>query len=139
MALNREVTLPLKDWQQVLAPGDGVLDTHIPGGGKMGPEACRDTMARALDFFPRYFPERPFVGFACGSWIVDRARGRTVAKETPIGWMPRYEDIDWTGLDFPPAKWDQIMAFDRAAKYMRKPLPWRPADMSSPSEAPEAP
>jgi phosphoenolpyruvate carboxykinase (GTP) len=48
-------------------------------------------------------------------WIVDRARGRTIAKETPIGWMPRYEDIDWTGLAFPPEKWDQIMAFDRAA------------------------
>ena len=48
-------------------------------------------------------------------WIVDRARGRTVAQETPIGWMPRYEDIDWTGLDFPREKWDQIMAFDRGA------------------------
>ena len=48
-------------------------------------------------------------------WIVDRARGRTVAQETPIGWMPRYEDIDWTGLDFPREQWDQIMAFDRGA------------------------
>ena len=28
-------------------------------------------MARALEFFPRYFPERPFVGFACGSWILN--------------------------------------------------------------------
>ena len=48
-------------------------------------------------------------------WIVDRARGRTLAKETPIGWMPRYEDIDWTGLEFPREQWDQIMAFDRGA------------------------
>ena len=48
-------------------------------------------------------------------WIVDRARGRTLAQETPIGWMPRHEDIDWTGLAFPRAKWDQIMAFDRGA------------------------
>ena len=34
-------------------------------------------------------------------WIVDRAHGRALARETPIGWMPRYEDIDWSGLNFP--------------------------------------
>jgi phosphoenolpyruvate carboxykinase (GTP) len=48
-------------------------------------------------------------------WIVDRARGRTVAKETPIGWMPRYEDIEWAGLDFPKESFDQLQAFDRGA------------------------
>jgi phosphoenolpyruvate carboxykinase (GTP) len=48
-------------------------------------------------------------------WIVDRARGRTLGKETPIGWVPRYEDIDWTGLDFSKEKFNELQTFDRAA------------------------
>jgi phosphoenolpyruvate carboxykinase (GTP) len=47
-------------------------------------------------------------------WIVDRARGRALGRETPIGWMPRYEDLEWTGLEsFPKEKFEQLQAFDR--------------------------
>ncbi|MDB6165551.1 MAG: pckG [Lacunisphaera sp.] len=48
-------------------------------------------------------------------WIVDRVRAGGRAKETPIGWVPRYRDIDWGGMDFPEAKFDELQAFDRAA------------------------
>ena len=48
-------------------------------------------------------------------WIVDRAHGRTSGQETPIGWTPRYEDIEWNGLDFPRAKFEELQHFDRAA------------------------
>ncbi len=37
-------------------------------------------------------------------WVVDRAHGRALGRETPIGWMPRYEDIHWDGLNFPGAE-----------------------------------
>ncbi|MSU50554.1 MAG: phosphoenolpyruvate carboxykinase (GTP) [Opitutus sp.] len=47
-------------------------------------------------------------------WIVDRARGRALGRETPIGWVPRYEDIDWTGLSFAQEKFDELQHFDRA-------------------------
>lgn len=48
-------------------------------------------------------------------WIVDRSLGRALGKETPIGWMPHYEDIQWQGLDFPKDKFEELQAFDRAA------------------------
>jgi phosphoenolpyruvate carboxykinase (GTP) len=48
-------------------------------------------------------------------WIVDRARGRALGKETPIGWMPHYEDIEWKGLDFPKERFEELQAFDRLA------------------------
>jgi phosphoenolpyruvate carboxykinase (GTP) len=48
-------------------------------------------------------------------WIVDRARGRSLGQETPIGWMPRHEDIDWTGLDLPKERFDELQSFSRQA------------------------
>jgi phosphoenolpyruvate carboxykinase (GTP) len=47
-------------------------------------------------------------------WVFDRVRAGGRAKETPIGWVPRYKDIDWTGMDFPEEKFDELQAFDRA-------------------------
>ena len=48
-------------------------------------------------------------------WIVNRAHSRTPGRETPIGWMPSYEDIEWSGLEFGKDAFDQLQAFDRAA------------------------
>ncbi|MEX2170029.1 MAG: phosphoenolpyruvate carboxykinase (GTP) [Pirellulales bacterium] len=46
-------------------------------------------------------------------WIVERSRNAAPAVETPLGWSPRYEDLDWRGLnDFTPAKFDAVMSFD---------------------------
>lgn len=33
-------------------------------------------------------------------WIIQRVHGGASAVESPIGWMPRYEDIDWRGNDY---------------------------------------
>lgn len=46
-------------------------------------------------------------------WIVQRIKGHTSAVESPIGWVPRYEDIDWKGLDFSREDFARIMTIDR--------------------------
>jgi phosphoenolpyruvate carboxykinase (GTP) len=48
-------------------------------------------------------------------WIVDRVQGRGYAVESPLGWMPRYEDLEWKGLDFPAESFYQLMSVGRDA------------------------
>ncbi len=46
-------------------------------------------------------------------WIVQRSNGQGFSKESPVGWMPRYEDMDWKGLNYTREQWDALMAYDR--------------------------
>jgi len=48
-------------------------------------------------------------------WIVDRVRGRAQGKETPIGWTPHYESMEWTGLDISREKFARLQEVNRAA------------------------
>lgn len=71
MALCREVNLPLKMWECILTPGQPILEIHIPAGSPMDFDACGDSLRQAIDFFPRYFPDRSFQGFCCTSWLLN--------------------------------------------------------------------
>lgn len=48
-------------------------------------------------------------------WVVERVQGRGYGVESPIGWMPRYEDMHWDGLDFSKDKFRELMTIDREA------------------------
>jgi hypothetical protein len=77
-----KLELDLSEWEEVLAPGDPVLDTHIPAGGSMTVEACAESFERAMEFFPEYFPEKEFKGWSCHSWFLD-VQYEDMLPETP--------------------------------------------------------
>ena len=50
------------------------------------------------------------------NWIVDRVNGKEEAAESPFGYMPTYQDINWQGLDdFAADTFNEIMDIDREA------------------------
>jgi phosphoenolpyruvate carboxykinase (GTP) len=50
------------------------------------------------------------------NWIVDRVNGKAEASESPFGFMPKYEDINWLGLEgFSSETFEGIMDIDREA------------------------
>jgi len=49
-------------------------------------------------------------------WVVERSHGRAISIESPIGWMPRYDDLDWRGMqNFTREQFRELMTIDRAA------------------------
>ena len=46
-------------------------------------------------------------------WVVDRVKGRAAATESPLGWMPQYEDLNFEGLDFSREQFENVMVIDR--------------------------
>jgi phosphoenolpyruvate carboxykinase (GTP) len=49
-------------------------------------------------------------------WIVERCQGKARGVETPLGTMPRYEDLTWTGLDkLSPAQFAELERVDNGA------------------------
>ncbi len=47
-------------------------------------------------------------------WIVDRVHGRAAARETPLGWVPRQEDFDLSGLNVPLEDVEEAQRIDYA-------------------------
>jgi len=50
------------------------------------------------------------------AWIVERCQGRAQGVETPLGVMPRYEDLNWAGLEkLTPERFKELTRVDATA------------------------
>ena len=50
-------------------------------------------------------------------WIAERCQGRAGGVETPLGIMPRFEDLSWAGMEkkMTPAQYEELAAVDAKA------------------------
>lgn len=85
------------------------------------------SIGRTLSNLPRIFmvnwfrkgPEGKFLwpGFSENmrvlEWVISRVHGRGCAIESPLGWMPRYEDFNWNGIDFTSEMFSKLMGVNR--------------------------
>ncbi len=46
-------------------------------------------------------------------WIVERVQGKANAHESWVGLMPKYEDLDWRGMDFSPERFKDVVSLDK--------------------------
>ncbi len=93
---NKKVTLDKSEYELALNANDWLIALHIPGGEGYTPERMHSSMALALDFFGKYYPELDMKGFWSSSWLYDeRLRlilgdGRNITNVQDL--MYRYSD-----------------------------------------------
>jgi hypothetical protein len=83
-ALREPITLPLDTWELILQEGDRILEIHIPEDGPMDFDACGGSLRDASEFFPRYFPDRPFKAIVCTSWFLDPTYQQLLSESSNI-------------------------------------------------------
>ncbi|MDT4860300.1 Phosphoenolpyruvate carboxykinase [compost metagenome] len=49
------------------------------------------------------------------SWMIDRVEGKGQGAEHVFGTTPRYEDLNWNGVEFSPAQFAQVTSIDHDA------------------------
>jgi hypothetical protein len=106
-ALRQAVFLPRAEWQLALAPGDTVLEFHIPRKEPFSVDDCRDSLGRAVEFFSQQYPERPFKAGFCHTWFFSPQLQQILPPESNIVRFQReFYLFPWPGS--PAFLWDYV-------------------------------
>ncbi len=77
---NAEMDIPAKN----ISKGDPIIEIHIPAAGPLTEDACRDSIAKAREFFAKYYPEYEYKAFTCHSWLLDRTLEKVLPENSNI-------------------------------------------------------
>jgi phosphoenolpyruvate carboxykinase (GTP) len=70
---------------------------------KLGKSASRPPRIFCVNWFRTDAGRFVWPGFSENmrvlKWIAERCQGKARAVETPIGWVPEFDDLNWTGLE----------------------------------------
>lgn len=67
--LRKQICLDKCVWKKLMDKTSWILDMHIPAGGGMSEEICRNSFVEAQNFFAKYFPNVKIAAVNCFSWI----------------------------------------------------------------------
>ncbi len=100
------VCLNLSEWEEVLSPGDPIINLHIPADGPLLPELCADSVRRMWDFFHQQ-TDFKVKAVCCESWLLDPQFPKILPPESNMlkfqmaGYlMPEYGESDCFGRVF---------------------------------------
>lgn len=66
---QKRLSLSLKEWENVLAPGDLTAGIHIPPGCSMTGENCKASLQKASEVIQKYLSRLGIRSFTCMSWV----------------------------------------------------------------------
>ncbi len=67
-----------------LSTKDNVLEIHIPEDGPLTISECEESIAKAKEFFKKYYPEFKYKCFTCHSWLLDETLKDFLKPESNI-------------------------------------------------------
>lgn len=98
----------------------GYFDHWLKVGAKLGQLGATLPRIFCVNWF-RKGPDGKFVWPGFGEnmrvleWMVRRIEGDANGDTHAFGVSPRYDDLDWRGLDFTPAQFEQVISVDADA------------------------